>query len=105
RASELQHELAHRRTGGGLGQPVARLEIVLDHRHHPGGNWIYQSLRGLLVREIAGDGYDPFSWTHDELAPRTPNVQQNDARTRCGTCNAGPKRLDDTNALDARTGW
>jgi len=50
-------------------------------------------------------GYDPFRWTHDEFAPRTPDVQKNDARARCGTCNVGPKRLDDTDALDAGTGW
>src|SRR2546430_2824850 len=60
---------------------------------------------GVLVREIARCGYDPFRWTHDEFAPRTPDVQKNDARARCGTCNARPKRLDDTDALDAGTGW
>src|SRR6266699_3032923 len=105
RTSELQHKLAHRRTGGGLDQPVARFKIVLDHGHHPGCNRIHQSLRGALVREIARQGYDPFRWTHDEFAPRTPNVQKNDARAKCGTCTARPKRLDDTDALDAGTGW
>jgi len=30
--------------------PVARPKIVLDHGHHPGCNWIHQSLRGILVR-------------------------------------------------------
>jgi len=97
--------LAHRRTGGGLDQPVARFKIVLDHGHHPGCNRIHQSLRSVLVREIARYGYDPFRWTHDEFAPRTANVQKNDARARCGTGNARPKRLDDTDALDAGTGW
>src|SRR6267154_1630759 len=98
-------KLAHRRTGGGLDQPVARLEVMLDHGHHPGCNRIHQSLRGVLVREIARYGYDPFRWTHDKFAPRTPDVQKNDARARCGTCNVGPKRFDDTDALDAGTGW
>src|SRR2546428_4792150 len=51
--------------------------------HHPGCNRIHQSLRGVLVREIGRYGYDPFRWTHDEFAPRTPNVQKNDARARC----------------------
>src|SRR5882672_4281270 len=105
RTSELQHKLAHRRTGGGLGQPVARLKIVLDHGHHPGCNWIHQSLRGVLVREIARYGYDPFRWAHDDFTPRTPDVQKNDACARCGTCNARSKRLDDTDTLDAGTGW
>src|SRR5713101_3409611 len=73
--------------------------------HHPGCNRIHQSLRSVLVREIARYGYDPFRWTHDEFAPRTANVQKNDARARCGTGNARPKRLDDTDALDAGTGW
>src|SRR5262245_63252930 len=50
-------------------------------------------------------GYDPIRWTHNELAPRTPHVQKNDARARRGTCNARPKPLDDTDALDAGTGW
>jgi hypothetical protein len=103
--SELQHKLAHRRAGGGLEQPVARLKIVLDHGHHPGCNWIHQSLRGVLVREVARYGYDPFRWAHDEFTPRTPDVQKNDARARCRTCNARSKRLDDTDALDAGTGW
>src|SRR5262249_23955702 len=105
RTSELQHKLAHRRTGGGLDQPVARFKIVLDPGHHPGCNRIHQSLRGVLVREIARYGYDPFRWTHDEFAPRTPNVQKNDTCARCRTCNARSKRLDDTDALDAGTGW
>src|SRR5262249_3814157 len=105
RASELQHKPAHSRTGGGLGQPVARLEVVLDHGHHPGSNGIYQSLRGVVVREIGRYRYDPVRWTHDELAPRTPDVQKDDARARCGTCNARSKRLDDTDTLDAGTGW
>src|SRR5207247_3709017 len=35
---------AHRRTGGGLDQPVAQFKIVLDHSHHPGCNRIHQSL-------------------------------------------------------------
>src|SRR5262245_13006600 len=105
RTSELQHKLAHRRTGSGLGQPVAGLKIVLDHSHHPGRNRIHQSLRGVLVREIARYGYDPFRWAYDEFTPRTPNVQKNDARARCGTCDARPKLLDDTDALDAGTGW
>jgi hypothetical protein len=55
--------------------------------------------------EIARYGYDPFRWAHDEFTPRTPNVQKNDACARCGTCNARPKRLDDTDTLDAGTGW
>jgi len=55
--------------------------------------------------EIARYGYDPFRWAHDEFTPRTPDVQKNDARARCGTCNVGPKRFDDTDALDAGTGW
>src|SRR6267378_2071338 len=55
--------------------------------------------------EIARYGYDPFRWAHDEFTPRTPDVQKNDARARCRTCNARSKRLDDTDTLDAGTGW
>src|SRR5882672_10957611 len=87
RASELQHKLAHRRTGGGLGQPVARLEIVLDHGHHPSCKRVHHGLRGVLVREIVRHRYDPFRRAYDEFAPRTPDVQKDDARAGRGTRN------------------
>ncbi len=104
RASELQDKLAHRRARGGLGQPVARLEVVRNHGHRPSRKGVHHSLRGVFVREIIRNRYDPFRRAYDEFAPGTFDVQKDNARAGHGTLNTCPKRLDNTDALKARAG-